>query len=110
MKNFVTDGETVTCTAPYAVLSGGAFKVGAIIAIAVADAANGAIVEGKRRGIFTHAKTSAEAWSAGDKIYFDATNKVFTTASSGNTLCGVAMAAAANPSATGTVLLDGAIR
>ncbi|MFD2030608.1 capsid cement protein [Ancylobacter dichloromethanicus] len=40
-------------------------------------------------------------------MYFDATNKVATTTASGNSLIGVAMAAAANPSATGRVRLNG---
>jgi predicted RecA/RadA family phage recombinase len=63
-----------------------------------------------RRGVFTHAKTSAQAWTQGAKIYWDDSNKVFTTTASGNTLVGAAVLAAANPSATGTVLLDGALR
>lgn len=110
MKNFVQNGEILDLTAPYDVASGGGFLVGSIVAIAQAAATSGKPVQGVRRGVFTHAKTSAQAWTVGAKIYWDDTNKVFTTAASGNTLCGVAAEAAANPSATGTVLLDGAAR
>ncbi len=46
----------------------------------------------------------------GAAVYWDNTNFVFTTTSSGNTLVGAALAAAVNPSATGTVLLDGTVR
>lgn len=48
-------------------------------------------------------KVSAQAWTAGEKIYLDAGNQLFTTVSTDNTLAGVAAAAAANPSSTGIV-------
>ena len=110
MKNYVQDGEVLDLVAPYDVASGGGFLVGSIVAVAQAAAVSGAAVQGVRRGVFTHAKTSAQAWTVGAKIYWDDTNKVFTTTATGNTLCGVAVAAAANPSAEGTLLLDGAAR
>lgn len=110
MKNFQQEGDTVTVPAPYALASGAGALVGAIFGIAVNAAANGAEVQLKRKGIFTHAKTSAEAWTVGAKVYWDNTNKVFTTVASGNTLVGAAYAVAVNPSSTGTVLLDGVIR
>lgn len=110
MKNYVQPGDTVTVAAPYDVASGGGALVGAIFGIAGGDALSGADVQLTRVGVFTHAKTSAQAWTVGAKLYWDNSAKVFTTTSSGNTLVGVAAAAAANPSATGTVLLDGATR
>ena len=110
MKNFQQEGDTVTVLAPYALASGAGALVGAIFGIAVNAAASGAEVQLKREGIFTHAKTSAEAWTVGAKVYWDNTNKVFTTTDTSNTLVGAAYAIAANPSATGTVLLDGVIR
>ena len=110
MQNFVQNGAVVEVPAPYAVSSGGGALVGSIFGIAQADAESGATVALVRSGVFTHAKTSAQAWTVGAKLYWDDTNKVFTTAASGNTLVGVAMSVAANPSATGTVLLDGAAR
>lgn len=109
MKSFVQRGEVLTFTAPYAVASGAPFKVGSFVAIAVGAAASGAAVEGKTEGVFTLPKVSAQAWAVGDKIYWDDTAKAMTNVS-GGTLCGAATVAAANPSATGTVYLDGAVR
>lgn len=105
MKNFVQPGHRLTLPAPYDVASGGGFKVGSIVAIAAYAAASGADVEGVREGVFTHAKTSAQAWTQGATLYWDDTNKVFTTTASGNTKAGVAAKAADNPSETGVVCL-----
>ena len=110
MKNFKQAGDTVTVTAPANVTSGGGVLVGSLFGIAVNTALSGADVEIKRTGMFEHAKASAEAWTVGAKVYWDNTNKVFTTTATSNTLAGVAAAVAANPSALGTVLLDGAAR
>jgi predicted RecA/RadA family phage recombinase len=52
MKNYVHDGVALDLAAPYAVSSGGGLKVGAIIAIAAIDAANGATVAGYTLGVF----------------------------------------------------------
>lgn len=110
MQNFVQPGEHINVAAPYAVAAGAGVLVGSIFGVAQAAAEETADVLIVRRGVFDLAKTSAQAWTVGAKIYWDNTNKVATTASSGNTLIGAAMAVAANPSATGRVLLDGAIR
>lgn len=109
MKSFVQHGDVLTFVAPYAVASGAPFKVGALVVIAVSAAAIGAAVEGKTEGVFTLPKVSAQAWAVGDKIYWDDAAKLMTNVS-GGTLCGAATVAAVNPSATGTVYLDGAVR
>lgn len=109
MTNFIQKGDTLTLTAPYAVSSGGGALIGSIFGIAaqdVANAASGEFYVGS--GVVTHAKTSAQAWTVGLPIYWDDTNKVMTSTSTSNKLIGVAVAAAANPSATGTVRLNGA--
>jgi len=110
MKTYVQEGDILTLTAPYAVAAGGGVLVGKIFGIAQSTAANGALVDVVREGVFTHAKTSAQAWTEGAAIYWDNTGKVFTTVATANTLVGAAAAVAVNPSATGNVLLDGAIR
>lgn len=111
MKNFQQPGETVGVLAPRAVASGEGVLVGALFGMAATNAASGAAVEIVRRGVFAGVpKTSAQAWTVGAKVYWDNTNFVFTTTASGNTLCGVALAVAENPSDTGTVLLDGTAR
>ncbi len=106
-KNYVQPGNVMTLTAPYAVTSGDGFLVGSLFAVATATAANAATVEGQTNGIWDLAKTSAQAWTVGAKIYWDNTNKECTTTSTSNTLIGVAAAVAANPSSTGRVRLNG---
>jgi len=110
MKNFVQNGENLTLPAPEDVTAGRGLLVGSIFGVAQETVLSGADVVVVRRGVFNHAKTSAQAWSVGAKIYWDDTAKVFTSTESGNTLVGVAAAAAINPSDTGNVLLDGAVR
>ena len=110
MKNFINDGDTVEVVAPYVVASGAGALVGSLFGIAVADAANGAPVSLKTTGVFDLAKTSAQAWTVGARIYWDNSTKLSTTAAAAgaNALIGVAVAAAANPSAVGRVRLAGA--
>lgn len=107
MKNFVQDGDLVTVAAPYDVASGAGALVGTLFGVASSTAASGADVVIATEGVFTLAKVSAQAWTVGAAIYWDNTDKVCTTTSSGNTLIGKALAVAANPSSTGVVRLNG---
>lgn len=96
MKNYVHDGAALDLTAPYAVSSGGGFKVGDIVAIASNDAASGDSVVGVVHGVFdvtAEGAGSGQVWAAGDKVYWDDTNKRFTKTSTSNTLAGYAIAA-----------------
>ena len=108
MKNLVQSGVILTLTAPEALTSGRGVLVGSIFAVAGSDAANGATFEGQVTGVFDLPKVSAQAWTQGALIYWDNAAKNCTTTASGNTKIGVATAAAANPSATGRVRLNGA--
>ncbi|MBY6160029.1 DUF2190 family protein [Mameliella alba] len=110
MKNYQSPGENVTLAAPSDLAAGAGALVGTIFGVAQAAVTSGNDVVLVRRGVFELAKVSAQAWTLGAKIYWDDTAKNCTTTASGNTLIGAATAAAANPSDTGTVLLDGAIR
>ncbi|MEJ6397038.1 DUF2190 family protein [Yoonia sp. 208BN28-4] len=110
MKNYVNEGKAITVTAAAAVASGAGVLAGALFGVAQGDAEAGEPLVLVRCGQFDLAKTSAQAWTVGAKLYWDNSNNVVTTAASGNTLIGCAGAAAANPSATGTVILDGAVR
>jgi predicted RecA/RadA family phage recombinase len=107
MKNFIQRGEILTLAAPYDVASGEGLLVGAIFGVATSAALSGAAVETSVCGVHELAKTSAQAWTVGAKIYWDDTAKVCTTVTTSNTLIGVAVAAAANPSAAGLVRLNG---
>lgn len=111
MKNYVSRGTALELTAPSGgVVAGTGVLIGSLLVIPTVTAAEAAKFNGLASGVVTHAKTSAQAWTEGVKIYWDNSAKVFTTTSGGNTLVGVAAAAAANPSATGKVRLDGVAR
>ncbi|MBT9291849.1 DUF2190 family protein [Prosthecodimorpha staleyi] len=107
MKNVVQRGEILTLAAPYDVAAGAGLLVGAIFGVATSPALSGATVEAAVCGVFELAKTSAQAWTVGAKVYWDDAAKLCTTVNTSNTLIGVAVAAAANPSATGLVRLNG---
>lgn len=104
--NFVQPGHVLTLEAPSGgVVAGSPVIIGLIVAIALSNAAEGEVFEGQLTGVWTLPKTSAQAWTVGAQIYWTGTEA--TTVSTGNTKIGVATAAAANPSATGTVRLLG---
>ncbi len=107
MKNFIQEGDVITLAAPYDVLSGAGFLVGAIFAVAAYDALSTVAVEGATEGVFSIKKTSALAIGIGDKVYWDNTAKEVNKTSAGNTPIGVATSAAANPSSTVNVRLNG---
>lgn len=108
MTNHIASGEILTLTAPYAVASGEGALVGSIFGVATATVANGAVGEFVLEGIVEIKKTSAQAWTVGALIYWDNGAKEATTASAAgaNKLIGVAVAAAANPTAVGRVRLN----
>lgn len=110
MKNYIQPGKHLTIPAPIAVTSGAFVVVGAITGVAQFDAAIGDDLVIVRDGVYSLPKTSAQAWTVGVKLYWDATNSVVTSTAGSNLLIGAAAAAAANPSSTGIVLLDGVIR
>lgn len=106
--NFVQDGDILTLTAPYARDAGQGALIGtALFGVAITDLASSAVGAFQMCGVHTLTKTSAQAWTVGALIYWDNSQKECTTTSSGNTLIGVAVAAADNPSATGQVRLYG---
>lgn len=110
MKDYAQPGETVEVTAPYAVNSGDGALVGSLFGIATHNAANAALVNlFVGPGIVWMKKTSAQAWTAGALIYWDNTAKEATNTSAAgvNKLIGVAIGAAANPTANGQVRLNG---
>jgi predicted RecA/RadA family phage recombinase len=108
MKNYVQEANVLEFTAPSGgVTSGTGVKIGDILVIATETAAVGVKFRGVRVGVVDHAKLSAQAWTEGQQVNWDDTNKRFTTVTTGNFRAGVAAAVAANPSATGKVVLSG---
>lgn len=94
MKNLVLQkADNLTLPAPYAVAAGAGALIGSIFGVASTDAASGADCVFVTRGAFSFPKPGSQAWTIGLKIYWDNTNKVMTSVSSGNTLVGVAIKA-----------------
>lgn len=107
MQNKLAEGSVLTLTAPYDVVSGEGAKVGGIFGVADGDYAEAASGEFHTEGVFELEKTSAQAWTVGEKIYWNDSTKKCDTDSAAGMLVGVATAEAANPSSTGTVKLCG---
>lgn len=101
MKTFIQYGETLTLTPGAAVASGVGYLFGAaLFGVAVGDVANGVPGEFRTEGVIEVGKTSALAISVGDRLFWDATNKVVNKTSTAQQCVGIAVEAAANPSAT----------
>jgi len=107
MKTFSQEGEVLTFTAPANVTAGTGVKIGDLLVIPTITVLSGAQFTGVRVGVVEHAKLSAQAWTEGQQVNWDDTNKRFTTVTTGNFLAGIAYKVAANPSATGLVILRG---
>lgn len=107
MRNYVQKGENITLPAPAAVSSGDPVLVGSLFGVAAGDAESGADLDLVTTGVFEMNKVSALAIAIGDKVYFDAATGLVNKTASGNTLIGVATSAAANPSGTVNVRLNG---
>lgn len=107
MNNFVNSGETIDLVAPYAVNSGAGALVGNLFGIAKTTLANGASGPFQLKGVVTHATDTGAAWSQGDLIYWDNTNKVMTKTATSNKLIGAAVAAKLSAATTGSVRLNG---
>lgn len=116
--NFLGNGETITYANPVttagdgAISSGDGVLIGSLFGVAIADIAEGESGAVKLDGVWTLPKVSAQAWTQGDLIYWDDSASNATT--DNNTaadlkVIGVAYAAAANPSSTGSVRLNGGI-
>ena len=110
MKNFVQEGDTLTLTPAADVAAGVGYLFGAaLFGVAVNNVASGAAGEFVTEGVVEIAKTSALAISVGDRVFWDATNKVVNKTSTAQQQVGVAVAAAANPSSTVWIKLHSAL-
>ena len=109
MKNYIQAGDNLTVVAPSGgTVSGGLYKVGAIIGVAATSEAAGDLVVLKTRGVFDLKKTSAQAWAVGDLVFMNtSTRDVTNVSATGLVLVGMATEIAANPSATGACRLNG---
>lgn len=108
MQNFLQPGRVVDALPPYDVLSGQGFLTGSRFQVATSDRtlASGLSVPAYTEGIFSLAKTSAQAWADGDPVAWDDTNKRCDSDLTKGPLVGTAYGAAANPSSAGFVKLN----
>jgi len=106
MKNFAQEGDTLTLTPAAAVASGVGYLFGAsLFGVAANDVAISTAGEFVTEGVVEIAKTSALAIAVGDRLYWDATNKVVNKTATAQQCVGIAVAAAVNPSPTVTMKL-----
>lgn len=106
MKNYIQRGDTLTLTAPAAILSGDLVLVGEFAGVAATDAAQGAEVECTLRGVFELPKAD-EALEQGEAAYWDAAEKEVTADDDGNTHIGTVAVDAAQAAAVVRVRLKG---
>lgn len=106
MRNFIQEGETLTLDAGETVAAGtGKLFGAALFGVACVDAVSGTASAFQIRGVVEIAKTSALAISVGDRLFWDDTNNVVNKTTTAQQQVGVAVEAAANPSATVKMLL-----
>lgn len=104
---YIQPGHTLTLTAPRAVTPGAGVLVGSLFGVSLGTYANGAAGEFSTYGVHEIAKTSAQAWTVGARIYWDNTNFRADTDSTVGQLIGTATEVADNPSSVGRVKLLG---
>ena len=106
-KNFVQNGDIVDIVAPAGgTTSGVGVLVGQLFGVALSTVAAGSTVAVGVSGVWEVAKTSALAISVGDPLYWDDTNKVVNKTATAQQKVGIAVSAAANPSATVRMLIQ----
>lgn len=106
MKTKVSSGSPLDFTVPSGgCTSGVALLIGSCLIIPTTTNLVGDTASGHTEGVFDHASDTGAAWSMGDLLYWDNTNKVFTKTSSGNTKAGYAAAAKLSATATGRIRL-----
>lgn len=106
MKNFIQEGKVLDLAPAADVASGVGYLFGtALFGVATEDVASGATGAFAVSGVVEIGKTSALAISVGDRVFWDATNKVVNKTATAQQCVGIAVAAAANPSATVKILL-----
>ena len=84
MENLLLENDMLPVVAPYAVASGAGVLVGGIFGVAAHAAANGATVTIATEGVFTLPKATGSAWTSGQRLFWDDTNKVVTHVSTSN--------------------------
>ncbi len=106
MKTYIQEGETLSLTPAAAVVSGVGYLFGtSLFGVATSNVAANTSSEFRTEGVVTIAKTSALAITTGDRLFWDATNKCVNKTVASQQCVGIAVADAANTSATVTIKL-----
>jgi len=108
MDNFIQPGDVVTLTPTVEVASGEGALVGKIFGVATALVAANKAGEFYTTGVFKLAKLNTSVWVQGQKVYWDEANQRCDGAEVGPCI-GTATEAAANPTTTGLVKLNGTV-
>ena len=107
---FVQIGDVLDLDPGATVASGTGHLFGAaLFGVAAVDAVSGTASAFIVEGVVTIAKTSALAIAVGDRLFWDATNSVVNKTSTAQQQVGIAVEAAANPSATVKMLIKSAV-
>ena len=110
MINFVQHGDVLDLTPNVAVAGGVGFLFGAaLFGVAAQDVAANTAGPFVTEGVVTIGKTSALAIAVGDRVFWDATNKVVNKTTTSQQQVGIAVEAAANPSPTVKIKLVSAL-
>jgi predicted RecA/RadA family phage recombinase len=105
--NYIQEGDVLTLTPAADVPAGFGYLFGvSLFGIAINDVSNGKPGAFATEGVWEIPKTSALAIAVGDRVFWDPTNKVVNKTAAGQQCIGIAVTAAANPSATVQVLLE----
>jgi predicted RecA/RadA family phage recombinase len=106
--NYVQPGDVVTLAAPYDRTTGQGAQVGSIFGVALATVLSTVNGEFKTSGVWTLTKIGSQAWTQGQKIYWDNSNKRCTSVATDGILIGVATEAVAGGAGdvTGPVRLN----
>ena len=108
MKNYLDDGDTIPIASmPEAADSGEFLIVGDLMGVAVGAFDSGAAGTLKRTGVFWLPKTTSEAWTQGQKLFWNVSTKKFTIDSSKLPVSAIAWVAALSADTEGKVLLAG---
>lgn len=106
MINFVQTGDILDLDPGATVPAGtGCLFGAALFGVAAVNGVSGVKSAFVVNGVVEIAKTSALAISVGDRLYWDATNKVVNKTATAQQHVGIAVEAAANPSSTVKMLL-----
>jgi predicted RecA/RadA family phage recombinase len=105
MKNFVHRGDVIDVVAGGTISAGDFIVSGRLCGVAACDAESGDTYALHRVGVFTLPKTTSEAWTLGQQLYWNSSTSKLTTDSSKGIVAAVAAAAADSADTTGDALI-----